>query len=80
MHSLTWVHSYLTIERIVKSYLSGEPTINMWGVKLNNMFRGCGYFENLFKNRIGIKQFTHLNKFSIIQSAFTEVGAFLHNN
>jgi len=27
-------------------YLSGESGINMWGVKLNIMFRGCELFEN----------------------------------
>jgi len=52
----------------------------MYGVKLNIMFRGCKIFENIFKYRIGIKQFTHLNKFSIIQSSFTDVGVFLLDN
>jgi len=52
----------------------------MWGVKLNIMFRGCRFFENIFQYRIGDTQFTYLNKFSIIQSRFTKVGAFMLHN
>jgi len=44
------------------------------------MFGGCRSFENYFKYRIGITQFTRLNKFSIIQSPFINVGAFLLHN
>jgi len=44
------------------------------------MIRGCRFFENLFKYLIGITQFTHLNKISIIQSSFTDMGAFLLDN
>jgi len=61
---------------ILKSYLSGELGINMCGVKLNIMFWGCRFFENMFKYRIGITQFTHVIKFSIIQCPFTKLGAF----
>jgi len=35
--------SYFTIDKILKSYVSGESNFNMWGVKLNIMFRGCRF-------------------------------------
>jgi len=50
------------------------------GSMLNIMFGGCRFYENLFKYRIGITQFIHLNKFYMIQSWFTNVGAFLLDN
>jgi len=47
---------------------------------MNIMFRDFIFFENKFKYRIGITEFTHLNKFSIIQSPLIDVGAFLLDN
>jgi len=60
------VLSYLTNDRILKSYLSGESEINIWGVEMNIIFQGSRFFEDIFKYRIGITQLTHLNKYSII--------------
>ena len=64
------------IIKIRKSFVNGEWTINMWGVKLEIMFWGCKFLK-INKNGITITQFSQLHKFSILQFPFTNRGSCL---
>jgi len=69
-------HWIFKIIKICKSSVSGELTINMWGVKFEIMFWGCRFLK-INKNGITITQFSQLHKFFILQFPFTNMGSCL---